>query len=275
MNPYDADARPGPYLVVEVLGAGDVSVLTLAHGPGEPLHQAATRVIEAADALDERHESMLAAVHRAQRQLEGIGRGEVDRGHVSYALLRTALPELGDVLAQQDRAYSQLVESLSAYRRLLSSPEPAQRATNKRHGQSQRTRPDRDDDWAIAGERGLVALEAVAAGGVRFRRNAIGEDPYISREKAQRQDPAVWPQTVQRLVADGLLHQDTTENVYRPGQLLSLTSQGEAALRDGRATTSRVSAALGRTTTQTTSGALADWAAAPVARTSLAAPRSR
>ncbi|GAA1341995.1 hypothetical protein GCM10009647_085940 [Streptomyces sanglieri] len=80
---------------------------------------------------------------------------------------------------------------------------------------------------------------------------------------------------MQRLVADGLLHQDITENVYRPGQLLSLTSQGEAALRDGRATTSRVSAALGRTTTQTTSGALADPAAAPLARTSLATPRSR
>ncbi|MFD9878893.1 large ATP-binding protein, partial [[Kitasatospora] papulosa] len=85
----------------------------------------------------------------------------------------------------------------------------------------------------------------------------------------------VFPQTVQRLVADGLLHQDATENVYRPGQLLSLTSQGEAALRAGRATTSRVSAALGRTTTQTTSGTLADSVAAPAARTSLAAPRSR
>ncbi|MFJ3190456.1 hypothetical protein [Streptomyces halstedii] len=120
-----------------------------------------------------------------------------------------------------------------------------------------------------------MALEAVAAGGVRFRRNAIGEDPYISREKAQWQDPAVFPQTVQRLVADGLLHQDITENVYRPGQLLSLTAQGEAALRDGRATTSRVSAALGRTTTRTTSGALSDPAAVPVARTSLATPRSR
>jgi hypothetical protein len=71
----------------------------------------------------------------------------------------------------------------------------------------------------------------VAAGGVRFRRNAIGEDPYISRERAQWQDPAVFPQTVQRLVADGLLHQDITENVYRPGQLLSLTAQGEADLR--------------------------------------------
>ncbi|MEV5862145.1 large ATP-binding protein [Streptomyces sp. NPDC052071] len=267
MNPYDADTHPGPYLVVEVLGVGDVSVHALAPGPEEPQHQAATRVIEAAAALDERHESVLDAVQRAQRLLEGIGRGEVGRAQVSYALLRTALPELGDSLAQQDRAYSQLVESLS--------PEPDQRASNKSHGPGQKTRPHRDDDWAVAGERGLVALEAVAAGGVRFRRNAIGEDPYISRERAQWQDSAVFPQTVQRLVADGLLHQDTTENVYRPGQLLSLTSQGEAALRDGRATTSRVSAALGRTTTRTTSGALADSAAAPVARTSLAAPRSR
>ncbi|MHC3463756.1 large ATP-binding protein [Streptomyces flavovirens] len=247
----------------------------LAHGPEEPLHQAAARVIEAAAALDEQHESVLDAVQRAQRLLEGTGRGEVGRAQVSYALLRTALPDLGDGLAQQDRAYSQLVESLSAYRRLLSSP-PAQHASNKSHGQGQKARaPHRDDDWAVAGERGLVALEAVAAGGVRFRRNAIGEDPYISREKAQWQDPAVFPQTVQRLVADGLLHQDITENVYRPGQLLSLTAQGEAALRDGRATTSRVSAALGRTTTRTTSGALSAPAAVPVARTSLATPRSR
>ncbi|MET7309281.1 large ATP-binding protein [Streptomyces sp. NPDC005571] len=275
MNPYDADTHPGPYLVVEVLGVGDVSVPALAHRPGEPLHQAATRVIGAAAALDERHESVLNAVQRAQRLLEGVGRGEVGRAQVSYVLLRTALPELGDVLAQQDRAYSQLVESMSDYRRLLSLPEPAQRVRNKSHAQGQKTRPDRDDDWAVAGERGLVALEAVAAGGVRFRRNAIGEDPYISREKAQRQDPAVFPQTVQRLVADGLLHQDTAENVYRPGQLLSLTSQGEAALRGGRATTSRVSAALGRTTTQTKSGAFADSAAVPGARTSLTSSRSR
>ncbi len=122
MNPYDADTHPGPYLVVEVLGVGDVSVHALAHGPEEPLHQAATRVIEAAAVLDERHESVLDAVQRAQRLLEGTGRGEVGRAQVSYALLRTALPDLGDCLAQQDRAYSQLVESLSAYRRLLSSP---------------------------------------------------------------------------------------------------------------------------------------------------------
>ncbi|MEV3928611.1 large ATP-binding protein [Streptomyces sp. NPDC049944] len=225
--------------------------------------------------MDERHESVLDAVQRAQQLLEGVGRGEVGRARVSYALLRTALPELGDVLAQQDRAYSRLVESLSAYRRLPSSPEPAQRATDKSYGQGQKTRPDRDDDWAVAGERGLVALEAVAAGGVRFRRNAIGDDPYISREKAQRQDPAVWPQTVQRLVADGLLHQDTSENPYRPGQLLSLTPQGEAALRDARTATPRVSAALSRSNTPASPGPLAGPATVPVT-TALGKPsRSR
>lgn len=275
MNPYDADTHPGPFLVVEVLGVGDVSVPALAHRPGEPLHQAATRVIGAAAALDQRHESVLNAIQRAQQLLEGVGRGEVARAQVSYVLLRTALPDLGDVLAQQDRAYSQLVESMSDYRRLLSSPEPAQRVINTSHAQGQKSKPDRDDDWAVAGERGLVALEAVAAGGVRFRRNAIGEDPYISREKAQRQDPAIWPQTVQRLVAEGLLHQDTSEGLYQPGQLLSLTTQGEAALRAARATTTRVSAALGRTTTPAKYGTLADPAAVPGARTSPTSFRTR
>ncbi|OCC13960.1 large ATP-binding protein [Streptomyces sp. PTY087I2] len=275
MNPYDADTQPGPYYVVEVLGVGNVSVPALAHRPGKALHQAATRVIGAAAALDERHENVLNVVQRAQRLLDGVGRGEVSRAKVSYMLLQAALPELGDVLAQQDRAYSQLVESMSDYRRLLTSPDPAQRATDKSHGQVQKTRPDRNDDWAVAGERGLAALEAVAAGGVRVRRNAIGEDPYISGEKAQRQDLAVFPQTMQRLVADGLLHQDTNENVYQPGQLLSLTAQGEAALRDGRATTSRVSAALGRTTMQTKSGALADSATLPITTTAGAPSRSR
>ncbi|MFD4505346.1 winged helix-turn-helix transcriptional regulator [Streptomyces sp. NPDC058457] len=116
-------------------------------------------------------------------------------------------------------------------------------------GRSQDLSSRRDDHWAVVGDRWLVALEAVETGGVRFRRTAIGEDLYVSWEKAQRQGPAIWPQTVQRLVADGLLHQDTSEGLYQPGQLLSLTPQGEAALRDARETTPRHSAALSRSTT--------------------------
>ncbi|MFF4757805.1 winged helix-turn-helix transcriptional regulator [Streptomyces sp. NPDC001292] len=268
MNPFDGTTRPGPHLVVEMLGVADVSAPALAHHPGEPLHQAATQVIQAAAALDEWHEEVIYAARQAQRLLEPVGRGELGGARVSYAALRTAVPKLGNLLAQQDRAYGQLVESISAYRRLLPDPDSAQRSTNKSPGLGQKATPDRDDDWAVAGERRLVALEAVEAGGVRFRRTAVGEDAYVSREKAQRQDPAIWPQTVQRLLAEGLLCQDTSAGLYRPGQLLSLTPQGEAALRDARATTTRMSAALGRSTTPANSGALAHSAAVPVARTS-------
>ncbi|MEW2434129.1 large ATP-binding protein [Streptomyces caniferus] len=275
MNPYDANTHPGTHLVAETLGISEVSTLNITHSPDEPLYWSATRVIGAAHALDEVHHRVTDAAKDALRLLEPVGRGELDGARVSYALLRTAVPKLGDLLDQQGRAYGQLVESISAYRLLLPEPDSAHRSTKKVPGLDQKPTSDRDDDWAVAGQRRRVAIEAVEAGGVRFRRTAIGDDPYVSREKPQRQDPAIWPQTVQRLVADGLLRQDTSEGVYRPGQLLSLTPQGEAALRDARATTTRVSAALGRSTTPTNSGALADTAAVPVARTSPTSSRSR
>ncbi|MGX1762243.1 large ATP-binding protein [Streptomyces lydicus] len=274
MNPYDANAHPGTHLVAETLGVSEVSALNITYRPGEPLYRSATRVIGAAHELDVLHNRVTDAAKDALRLLEPVGRGELGGARVSYALLRTAVPKLGDLLAQQDRAYGQLVESISAYRRLLPEPDAAHRSTKKVPGLGQKPTSDRDDGWAVAGQR-RVALEAVEAGGVRFRRTAIGDDPYVSREKTQQQDPAIWPQTVQQLVAEGLLRQDTSEGLYQPGQLLSLTPQGEAALRDARATTTRVSAALGRSTTPTDSSALADSAAVPVARTSPTSSRSR
>ncbi|MFD5469585.1 large ATP-binding protein [Streptomyces sp. NPDC127105] len=275
MNPYDATTHPGTHLVADTLDVTEVTTLNTTYRLGDPLYRAATRVIETVYELDELHSRVTHAAKDAVRLLQPVGRGEVGGARGAYALLRTAVPKLGDLLAEQDRACGQLVESISAYRRLLPAPDSAQRSMNKGPGLGQKTTPDKDDDWAVAGERRLVALEAVEAGGVRFRRTAIGDDPYVSREKTQRQDPAIWPQTVQRLVADGLLHQDTGEGLYRPGQLLSLTPQGEAALRDARATTTRVSAALGRSTTPANSGAPAHSAAVPVARTSPTSSRSR
>ncbi|MFJ9468722.1 large ATP-binding protein [Streptomyces caniferus] len=275
MNPYGANTHPGTHLVAETLGISEVSTLNITYRPDEPLYRSAMRVIGAAHALDEVHNRVTDAAKDALRLLEPVGRGELGGARVSYALLRTAVPKLGDLLDQQGRAYGQLVESIADYRRLLPAPDSAHRSTKKVPGLDKKPTSDRDDDWAVAGQRRRVALEAVEAGGVRFRRTAIGDDPYVSREKPQRQDPAIWPQTVQRLVAEGLLRQDTSEGVYQPGQLLSLTPQGEAALRDARATTTRVSAALGRSTTPTDSGALADSAAVPVARTSPTSSRSR
>lgn len=101
-----------------------------------------------------------------------------------------------------------------------------------------------DDDWAIAGLRLRGALEAVEAGGLRLCRTAVGEDPYLSDGTGLRPKPLA--ETVQRMLADGLLHQDSSENPYRAGQLLSLTPQGEAVLREARTAAPRVSAALSR-----------------------------
>ncbi|NBE51642.1 large ATP-binding protein [Streptomyces boluensis] len=257
MNPYDANTHPGTHLVAETLDVTQVTTLNTTSRPGEPLYRAATQVIGAAYELDELHSRVTHAAKDALQLLEPVSRAEPGSARVSYALLRTAVPELGDLLAQQGRAYDHLVESVSAYQRLLPEPDSA------------------DDDWAVAGKRPLMALEAVEAGGVQFRRTGIGDDPYVSQEKPQKRAPAIWPQTAQRLVAEGLLHQDTSANVYRPGQLLSLTPQGEAALRDARSTSTRVSAALGRSTTPANSRALADSADVPVARTSPTSSRSR
>ncbi|MFG2676386.1 hypothetical protein [Streptomyces sp. NPDC048445] len=134
---------------------------------------------------------------------------------------------------------------------------------------------DRDDDWAISGDRRLGALEAVEAGGVRFHQSAVYGYIYLSDGQGQRPNPEVWPETFQRLVADGLLVQDTSEGLYLPGQLLSLTPQGEVALRDARTATPRVSAALSRSGAAAISGPSVDPAPALATGTATKSFRSR
>ncbi|MGV9318201.1 large ATP-binding protein [Streptomyces sp. NPDC003660] len=273
MNPHNANTHLGAHLVAEVLGISEVSTLNTAYRPGEPLHGAASRVIGAAYNLDKRHDQVTHAAQSALRLLEPVARGEFTRARVSYALLRTAVPKIGDLLAQQNRAYDQLAEAISAYRRLQSDPDAAARSSTKVNQASQPQSSGRDDDWAIAGDRQLRALEAVDAGGLRLRRTAIGQDPYLSDGTGLRPQPLA--ETVRRLVADGLVLQDSSENPYRPGQLLSLTPHGEAALRQARTATPRASAALSRNNTPASPGALADSAALP-ATTAVGKPsRSR
>lgn len=133
----------------------------------------------------------------------------------------------------------------------------------------------RDDDWAASGDRRLGALAAVQAGELRFHQSAIYGFIYLTDGQGQRPNPEVWPETARRLVADGLLAQDTSEGLYQPGQLLSLTPQGEMALRDARAATPRVSAALSRSSAAGISGPGVDPSTVP-ARTPVTNPlRSR
>ncbi|MFE7623041.1 hypothetical protein [Streptomyces sp. NPDC057509] len=119
MNPYDANTHPGIHFVAETLGLHAVSTLTTAHRPGEALYEAATRVIGAANDLDEAHDRVTSSARKALGLLEPVARGELSSGKVAFALLRSSLPTIGEHLAGESRACDQLVESVSAYQLLL------------------------------------------------------------------------------------------------------------------------------------------------------------
>lgn len=111
----------------------------------------------------------------------------------------------------------------------------------------------------------LRALEAVEAGSLRLHRTLAYGHVYLTDSRSQHPSPELCPKTVQQLVAEGLLHQDRSEGLYwpSPGQLLSLTPQGEATLRDARTATPRVSAALSRSSAPAPPGALTESATRP------------
>lgn len=264
MKPQNTPARPGADLVAELLGVEDFWMLNIAYRPGEPLYGAATRVIGAAHEVNELHERVTRAAQAAVDVLGPVSRGEFNGSASSYVPLRSAVQQMGQLVSRQNEACEQLNESIFVYRNLLSESNSSQVTQVKTHELDRDHGAGRDDDWAIAGDRTLGALEAVEAGELRFHQSAIYGYVYVTDGHGQRPIPEVWPNTVQRLVADGLLAQDTSEGLYRPGQLLSLTPQGERALRDIRTATPRVSAALSLSGVAPASGSDVGPSPAPV-----------
>jgi hypothetical protein len=277
MNPHDMAKRPGAHLVAEEFGVEDPWTLSDDHPPRDPLHFVGRMVAEAARDVDELHSELTRAAQSAIELLEPFGRGDSAGLRGWDGILRTAGPQIDLLAARRSAAFEQLNQAVSTYHRLLpeSDTEPASKAPRQSRDLAPEQAPGRDDDWAIAGGRQLGALEAVEAGELRFHQSAAYGYTYLSDGRGQRPNPEVWPETVRRLVADGLLDQDTSEGLYRPGQLLSLTPQGEAALRDARTATPRVSAALSRSNTAAISGVVADSAVTPAISAATKPSRSR
>ncbi|MFI2031676.1 large ATP-binding protein [Streptomyces buecherae] len=261
VNPHDPTERPGAHLVAEQLGVTDPYTLNIAYQPGDPLYRAATHIIGAAHELDELHNRVSHATRVTLEVLKPVARGEFTGAPDTYEPVRSAVRQVEQLASRQSRAYERLAEAILVYHRLFPEANAAQpsRGEGRGHG--------RGDDWAVAGERGLDALRAVEAGELRFHRSAVYGYAYLSEGHGQRPDPGVWPGTVQRLVAEGLLEQDTRESLYRPGQLLSLTALGQAALRDARTTQPRVSAALSRSNASANQPAMGDGPPAPAPET--------
>jgi hypothetical protein len=236
MNPHDVAKRPGAHLVAEEFGVADPWALSNDHPPRDPLHLVGRMVAKAAREVDELHGELTRAAQSAIELLEPVGRGDHASMRGWHGILNTTGLQIELLVARRGAAYEQLTRAVSTYHRLL--PESASKSPFLSLA------PKRDDEWAIADGRQLAALEAVEAGGLRFHQSAVYGHTWLSDGDGNR--PKVLAETAERLLADGLLEKDTSTSLYRPGQLLSLTPQGEEALQVSRTTTPRVSAALSR-----------------------------
>ncbi|MFF4835230.1 large ATP-binding protein [Streptomyces sp. NPDC001315] len=246
MNPHDMTKRPGAHLVAEEFGVEDPWTLSDDHPPRDPLHLVGRMVAEAARNVDEFHGELTRAAESAIELLEPVGRDDHAGMYGWHGILRTTGPQIELLAARRSAAYEQLTRAVSTYHRLLpeSDAEPASKAPLQSLGPAPEQTPRRDDDWAITDGRQLAALEAVATGSLRFHQSAVYGHTWLSDGDGNR--PKVLAETAERLLADRLLEKDTSTSPYRPGQLMSLTPQGEEALRVSRTTTPRVSAALSR-----------------------------
>ncbi|QMU67308.1 large ATP-binding protein [Streptacidiphilus sp. P02-A3a] len=274
MNPHDAAKQPGAHLVAEEFGVEDPWALSDNHPLRDPLDLVGRIVAEAARDVDELHGQLTRAAQSAIELLAPIAQGAHSDMRGWDGILRTTGPQIELLVARRGAAYEQLDRAIAAYRRLLPEADAAQPSKAAAQSLGEEKAPGRSDDWAISGDRQVRALEAVEAGGLRFHQSAVYGYIYLSDGRGQR--PTVWPETVRRLVTDGLLDQDPSESLYRPGQFLSLTEKGEAALREARPASPRVSAALSRSSNAAAiSNDAADPAVAPLAGATTAPTRSR
>jgi hypothetical protein len=230
VNPHDPAVRPGAHLIAAELGVGDPWELSDRHPVLSPLDIVGRLVATAAHKADDLHADLTHAAQAAIETLEPIAQGKAPQIRGSYGLLGAAGPQLELLAARRDTAYQQLARAVAAYRRLL--PEAAGTAAQGLGLELERTAEDApraSDDWAIAGDRQIQALRAVDRGGLRLKQSALSEqDRYLSDGTGVL--VPIWAQTVERMLADGLLDLDTTTTPTQ-GQLLSLTPRGQAALQ--------------------------------------------
>ncbi|QMU74816.1 large ATP-binding protein [Streptacidiphilus sp. PB12-B1b] len=203
MNPHDAAQRPGAHLVAEEFGVEDPWALSDNHPLRDPLDLVGRMVAEAARDVDELHGELTRAAQSAIKLLAPVAEGAHAGMRGWDGILRTTGPQIELLVARRGAAYEQLDRAIAAYRRLLPEADAAQPSKASTQNLGEEQAPGRDDDWAIAGDRQLRALEAVEAGGLRFHQSTVYGYIYVSDGRGQQ--TAVWPETVRRLVADGLL----------------------------------------------------------------------
>ncbi|WP_328912470.1 MULTISPECIES: hypothetical protein [unclassified Streptomyces] len=237
-------------------------------------------VATAAQEVDDLHSDLIRTAQATIDLLEPLRQGKAPQIRGSYGVLGAAGPRIERLATRRGAAYEHLARAVSAYRRLL--PETAVEAASAGLGRNRKQTtgqaPGHDDDWAVAGDRQTRALRAVEQGGLLLKQSALPEqDRYLSGGSGVT--VPVWVQTVERMLADGLLEADTSTTPIQ-GQLLSLTPLGlealraadDVAARAARAQDPRAAAALSRSARSTRPFSPADTPAAEAGATGQAKP---
>ena len=237
MNPHDPRERPGAYRVAEMFGVDDPWELSDNHPVGSALDLIGRTVAESARDVDELHSALAQAPRSAIEALTPIARDDIaglgEQGSPCTPPVQTSdSPRpTGQRLRPTDPSPVQLPaspNSRSARSPFRSSGITRTSRWQSSHGRGTTTGPSpaivSDGLWKPSRPVGCAST------GVRSGPTTSG----LPTAAADALEPEVWPETVRRLVADGLLDQDTNEALYRPGQLLSLTAEGETALREAR-----------------------------------------
>jgi hypothetical protein len=230
VNPHDPTKRPGAHLVAAELNIDNPADLVEHYPPRDPLGAMGWMVAAAADEVDALHATLTDRARLAITILEPVSRGSHDNMHGSYGVLADLGPQMELLATRRGAAYAHLHRAVSVYQRLLpDTVEAVSAGLDRERERAAEQAPGHDDDWALAGDRQIEALRAVARGGLRLKQSALSEqDRYLSDGTGVL--VPVWARTVERMLTDGLLDVDNSTKATQ-GQLLSLTPLGQEALR--------------------------------------------
>ncbi|MER7702396.1 hypothetical protein ABTX81_05790 [Kitasatospora sp. NPDC097605] len=270
MNPHDPLKKPGAHLVHERLGVDNPWELHRRHPDDRALARLGFAVATAARDFDTLHTELVAKAQQVIERLDPIARGD----HASMlginGILQSAGLKVEMLTARRGAAYQQLTGALTAYELCtdasgLPSAEPAlTRGQAERHTRA----PGAPDLLNVSSRYGRHLLEfnalvAIDRGDLRLCESPTGGYTYLSG--LREEGPAVWVDTVEELIDEGLVAADASTSSYRPGHLLSLTESGQALLDAARADDRRVLAARSRTAGPSTPPAVGPDTAAPIA----------
>ncbi|MDH6145514.1 hypothetical protein P3T35_007569 [Kitasatospora sp. GP30] len=262
MNPHDPLVHPGAHLVYERLGVDDpFSLLGARYQHDTPRAQLAQLAGNAACDLDGIQRELADQTEALIARLQPMARGERPARPEVGTNLVYAAGQLDQLCARKDVAYERLTSVLDACDRIGGLEPHAPGHAQDRHladahpsshsaPSSQHPLPGPatwNDEQGFA----LAAMRELERGDLWLRANMHG-DPYVVWGSGL--GAPIDPETIELLIAAGLVTSDANNSAPQMGRMLSLTPQGIAAHAAARSERDRQVAALYRGFTPTTNG---------------------